>query len=113
MAADAGHRLRAGIERLLLSMEAAGVAPERDELDVFVALEDANLKPRMLPLVLELRRHGLSAEVDYGGRSLKGQLTHARRLDARAIVEWGPERLTIRRSGKPDEEVRRRSSSRG
>ena len=95
----------AGIERLLLSMEAAGVAPERDELDVFVALEDANLKPRVLPLVLELRRRGVSAEVDYGGRSLKGQLTHARRLDARAIVEWGPEHSTIRRSGEPDEEV--------
>jgi histidyl-tRNA synthetase len=95
----------AGIERLLLSMEAAGVTATPDELDVFVALHDAGNKPRVLPLVQELRRHGLSAEVDYAGRSLKGQLTHARRLGARAIVEWGPERSTVRRPGHQDEEV--------
>ena len=53
----------------------------------------------------ELRRRGLSTEVDYGGRSLKGQLTHARRLGAKAIVEYGPERSTLRRSGQQDEEV--------
>jgi histidyl-tRNA synthetase len=95
----------AGIERLLLSLEAEGVTAEPEELDVFVALHEADLKPRVLPLVQELRRHGLSAEVDYAGRSLKGQLTHARRLGARAIVEWGPERSTVRRPGQQDEEV--------
>jgi histidyl-tRNA synthetase len=95
----------AGIERLLLSMEEADVTVEPEELDVFVAVVEADLKPRALPLVQELRRHGLSAEVDYAGRSLKGQLTHARRLGARAIVEWGPERSTLRRPGHQDEEV--------
>jgi histidyl-tRNA synthetase len=95
----------AGIERLLLSLEAAGVAAEQPGLDVFVALLDTEQKPRVLPLVAELRRAGLRAEVDYGGRSLKGQLTHARRLGADAIVEWGPERSKIRRSGQADEEV--------
>jgi histidyl-tRNA synthetase len=95
----------AGIERLLLSMEESGVTIEPEELDVFVAVVEADLKPRALPLVQELRRHGLSTEVDYAGRSLKGQLTHARRLGARAIVEWGPERSTLRRPGQPDEEV--------
>ena len=95
----------AGIERLLLSMEAEGVQAEARGLDVFVALVEADNKPRVLPLVAELRRAGLRTEVDYGGRSLKGQLTHARRLGAQAVVEWGPERSTIRRSGEPDEEV--------
>ncbi len=95
----------AGIERLLLSLEAAGVAAEQPGLDVFVALLDAEQKPRVLPLVAELRRAGVRAEVDYGGRSLKGQLTHARRLGADAIVEWGPERSKIRRAGQADEEV--------
>ena len=95
----------AGIERLLLSMEAEGVPAEPRGLDVFVALVEADNKPRVLPLVAELRRAGLRTEVDYGGRSLKGQLTHARRLGAQAVVEWGPERSTIRRSGEPDEEV--------
>ena len=95
----------AGIERLLLSMEAAGVSAEQSGLDVFVALLEADHKPRVLPLVAELRRAGLRTDVDYAGRSLKGQLTHARRLGAGTIVEWGPERSTIRRSGEPDEEV--------
>jgi histidyl-tRNA synthetase len=95
----------AGIERLLLSLGEEGVEPEAAELDVFVALHDAGDKPRVLPLVQQLRRGGVSAEVDYAERSLKGQLTHARRLGAKAIVEWGPERSTVRRPGREDEEV--------
>ncbi|HKD33952.1 MAG TPA: hypothetical protein VKB73_10815, partial [Gaiellaceae bacterium] len=95
----------AGIERLLLSLEAAGVTTDEPGIDVFVALQDNDDKPRVLPLVVELRRDGFRTEVDYAGRSLKGQLTHARRLGAGAVVEWGPERSTIRRSGEPDEEV--------
>jgi histidyl-tRNA synthetase len=96
----------AGIERLLLSLGEEGVKPEAAELDVFVALHDAGDKPRVLPLVQQLRRAGISAEVDYAERSLKGQLTHARRLGAKAIVEWGPERSTVRRPGREDQEVR-------
>jgi histidyl-tRNA synthetase len=95
----------AGIERLLLSLEAAGVTTEPEGVDVFVLLVETDLKPRVLPLVAELRRAGLSADVDYAGRSLKGQRTHASRLGAKAVVEWGPEQSTIRRSGEPDEEV--------
>ena len=95
----------AGIERLLLSMEAAGVAAEQPGLDVFVALLEADDKRRVLPLVAELRRAGLRTEVDYAGRSMKGQLTHARRLGAGAVVEWGPERSKVRRPGQPDEDV--------
>jgi histidyl-tRNA synthetase len=95
----------AGIERLLLSMEAAGITAEHPELDVFVALLEGDHKPRVLPLVAELRRAGLRTEVDYGGRSLKGQLTHARRLGARTVVEWGPESSKLRRSGQQDEDV--------
>jgi histidyl-tRNA synthetase len=95
----------AGIERLLLSLDEEGVKPDPEELDVFVALQDADSKPRVLPLVQELRRRGLSAEVDYAARSLKGQLTHARRLGAKAIVEWGPEQSTVRRAGREDEQV--------
>jgi histidyl-tRNA synthetase len=95
----------AGIERLLLSLEAAGTEAEPAAIDVFVALQDGDDKPRVLPLVQELRRRGLRADIDYGGRSLKGQLTQAGRLGAKAIVEWGPERSTVRRPGERDEDV--------
>ena len=79
--------------------------PDPDEIDVFVALRDAGDKPRVLPLVQELRRRGLRVDLDYAGRSLKGQLTQAGRLGAKAIVEWGPERSKVRRTGRQDEEV--------
>jgi histidyl-tRNA synthetase len=95
----------AGIERLLLSLEAEGVQAEPEEIDVFVAFHDAGDKPRALPLLQELRRRGLRADLDYAGRSLKGQLTQASRLGAKAIVEWGPERSRLRRQGQQDEEV--------
>ncbi|HSC49901.1 MAG TPA: histidine--tRNA ligase [Gaiellaceae bacterium] len=95
----------AGIERLLLSLEAEGVQARPEEIDVFVALHDGGDKPRVLPLVQELRRRGLRADVDYAGRSLKGQLTQAGRLGAKAIVEWGPEQSRVRRPGRPDEDV--------
>ena len=95
----------AGVERLLLSMEAAGATSEQPGLDVFVLLLESDHKHNALPLVAELRRAGLSADIDYGGRSFKGQVTHANRLGAKAVVEWGPERSKIRRSGELDEEV--------
>jgi len=95
----------AGIERLLLSLEAEGVQAQPEEIDVFVALHDAGDKPKVMPLVQELRRRGLRADVDYAGRSLKGQLTQAGRLGAKAIVEWGPEQSKVRRQGQRDEEM--------
>jgi histidyl-tRNA synthetase len=42
----------------------------------------------MLALVLasELRKAGLSAEIDLGGRGLKGQFKHADRIGARRVL---------------------------
>jgi histidyl-tRNA synthetase len=39
-----------------------------------------------MALTRELRRAGLSAEVDLAGRGLKGQLKHADRLGARQVL---------------------------
>ena len=103
--ATPGIGFGAGIERLLLSLEATGIEAAPEEIDVFVAVQEAEAKPRALPLVQELRRRGLRVDLDYAGRSLKGQLTQAGRLEARAIVEWGPERSKVRRAGQQDEEV--------
>jgi histidyl-tRNA synthetase len=94
-----------GIERLLLSLGADEAEPEEPELDVFLATEPDALRQRVLALLLELRRAGLSADTDYAGRSLKGQLTHARRLGAHATAIVGADTATIRRPGEPDVEV--------
>ena len=96
----------AGIERLLLSLEASEVKPDPDEIDVFVALRDAGDKPRVLPLVQELRRRGLRVDLDYARPFAQGTAHPGRAArSAKAIVEWGPERSKVRRAGQRDEEV--------
>jgi histidyl-tRNA synthetase len=44
--------------------------------------EEGADRARVLPLLAELRRRGLRADMDYAGRSVKGQLTQAGRLGA-------------------------------
>ena len=78
----------AGIERILLALGEDEAAPGRDAF-VAVAEESQDARARALGLAGDLRRAGLSAEVDLGGRGLKGQLKHADRIGARwvAILE--------------------------
>ena len=73
----------AGIERILLALGEDEAEPGRD---AFLAAADDEQRPRALALATELRNAGLSAEVDLGGRGLKGQLKHANRIGARAVV---------------------------
>ncbi len=76
----------AGIERLLLAMEHEGVAaPEPDGIDVFFVCDEGADREGVLRAAMELRRAGLSCDVDYAGRSRKGQLTQASRLGARRV----------------------------
>ena len=95
----------AGIERLLISLDLAGVEGQAPALDVFIALAPGGPKDRLLPLLAELRRSGLSADVDYAGRSEKGQLGYAGKRNAGAIVLWDPERSVVRRRGEQDQEI--------
>jgi histidyl-tRNA synthetase len=73
----------AGIERIMLALDEEEPAPGRD---VFVAVAEEERRPRALVLAGELRKAGLSAEVDLGGRGLKGQLKHADRVGARRVL---------------------------
>jgi histidyl-tRNA synthetase len=93
----------AGIERLLLSVGERELGD--GGVDVFFVCEDDADRSRVLPLLAELRRRGLRADLDYARRSLKGQLTQAGRLHAgwTVIVEGG--RATVRETGKSDWET--------
>ena len=75
----------AGIERIMLALDEEEPAPGRD---VFIAVAEEDHKPRARAFALagELRKAGLSAEVDLGGRGLKGQLKHADRIGARQVL---------------------------
>jgi histidyl-tRNA synthetase len=78
----------AGIERILLAADPdttghwGDAAPPR----VYVAAAAESAAGRGFALVQELRREGVVAQLEQGGRSLKGQLRHADRLGARFAV---------------------------
>jgi histidyl-tRNA synthetase len=73
----------AGIERLLLSLGDTELEPEG--IDVFFVADDGADRKAIATAIAELRRRGLSADMDYAGRSVKGQWTQAGRLGARRI----------------------------
>ena len=99
-----GIGVGAGIVRLLLSL--GDVDAAQPPVDVFLVCAEGAPRDRVLQLVLDLRRRGLSADTDYAGRSLKGQLTHAGRLNARATVVVGADgAATVRRRGEEDVQV--------
>ena len=96
----------AGIERLLLALQDAGVdSPGQEPIDVFFACDEGAPRERVLELMARLRESGRAADTDYAGRSLKGQLTQAGRLGARLTVVVGPTAATIREQGSQDIEV--------
>ena len=88
------------MERLLLSIGADRAEPQR--VDVFFVCEDSADRARVLPVVAELRRRGLRADLDYAGRSIKGQVTQANRLGAGWTVIVADSRATVREPGRPD-----------
>jgi histidyl-tRNA synthetase len=95
----------AGLERLLLALELENRTFEPPTLDAFFVVEDPAQRDRVLQVLAELRRVGVSADTDYAGRSLKGQMTQAGRSRARAIVIVRGDEAAIRRKGARDEAV--------
>jgi histidyl-tRNA synthetase len=90
----------AGLERLLLSIGQDRAEPEH--VDVFFVCDESADRARILPVMAELRRRGLRADLDYAGRSLKGQVTQANRLGAGWTVVVADSRATVREPGRPD-----------
>jgi histidyl-tRNA synthetase len=77
----------AGVERMMLAGDPppAAVSP----LELFVAFEQPASRRTAFGVLAEARSAGLRAQMELGGRSLKGQLGHANALGAHyvAIVE--------------------------
>jgi histidyl-tRNA synthetase len=95
----------AGIERLVLALEDAGVSSPPPTIDVFFVLADGAPRERVTAWLHDLRNRGLACDTDYAGRSVKGQLTQAARLGAATTVVVGSEGASIRRGAEIDEEV--------
>jgi histidyl-tRNA synthetase len=95
----------AGIERLLIALDAAGVTAEAPSIDVFFALEEDAPRRVVTRWLAELRSHGVSADTDYAGRSLRGQLTQAARLGASTTAVVGATSAVLRTATGPDETI--------
>ncbi len=98
--ATPGIGFGAGLERLLLSVGANEAETQR--VDVFFVCEPPAARARVLPLLAELRRRGMAADMDYAGRSVKGQITQAGRLRARWTVLVDGDEAIVREHGRDD-----------
>jgi histidyl-tRNA synthetase len=89
----------AGVERMLLASPPAPTAPP--PLDLYVAFEPGR-RAEAFRLAADARRAGHSAQLELGGRSLKGQMRQADRAGARyvAILRDGGTALKDMESGE-------------
>ncbi len=99
--ATPGMGWAAGVERILLAGDrteidgapgAGGAHPAASSpVELFVALDDQHPDARAAAfgLLSEARSAGVRAQMDLGGRSLKGQLGHANALGARFVAIVG------------------------
>ena len=77
----------AGVERVLLAADRPPVAPP--PVDLYVAFVDDAQRVAASALAGEARRAGLRAQMELAGRSLKGQLKQADRVDAHFVAILG------------------------
>jgi histidyl-tRNA synthetase len=83
-----------GIERLLLIMEAEGIAiPEPPACDAFIVCMGEEARRAGISLLKRLRAAGLRAEMDALGRNIKGQFKQAGRIGARCALVLGEDEL--------------------
>ncbi|MDO5374601.1 MAG: histidine--tRNA ligase [Staphylococcus rostri] len=82
------------IERLLLALEAEGIAlPVESQLDLFVATMGEAADDYAVKLLNDLRHAGVKVDKDYLSRKLKGQMKQADRLKAKYTIVIGDQEL--------------------
>ena len=83
-----------GIERLLMVMESAGVViPEPRPLQVFLCTMGQAAREKAFQLIGQLRRAGISADMDHAARSMKAQFKYADKLGAKYTLSIGDNEL--------------------
>ena len=84
-----------GVDRTVLALEAEGISLEAAarRVDVYGVALGAAAKRRMATLIDELRRAGVSADMAYGDRGLKGAMKGADRANARFALVLGDQEL--------------------
>ena len=84
----------AGMERLLLVMEAEGKLPAPDDgVECYLAGMDKHSREQAFLLAQRLRRAGVSCETDLMERSVKAQFKYADKTGARYVAVLGEREL--------------------
>jgi histidyl-tRNA synthetase len=93
----------AGVERMI--MASTQPVPPEPPVDLFIAYAPGHRAPAF-KLATNVRRAGLSARMELAGRSVKGQLKQASRLEPRYVAVFGDEGVQLRdREGGEDKVV--------
>ena len=89
-----GVGFAAGIERMIISMEKQKVSwLKKQDLDVFVVKIGEKNNIMAFQLLQDIRKAGISADLDYAGKSLKSQMRTANKRHVKYTVILGEEEL--------------------
>lgn len=83
-----------GLERLLLALESQNLLPEKNRsVDAYVVALGEKAQAEGFKLLNSLRQQGLSAAMDFAGRSMKAQMKQANKLGAKYSVILGEDEI--------------------
>ncbi len=83
-----------GLERLLLALESQNLLPEKNRsVDAYVVALGETAQTEGFKLLNSLRQQGLSAAMDFAGRSMKAQMKQANKLGAKYSVILGEDEI--------------------
>ncbi len=83
-----------GLERVLLALEKQSLLPmHTDSMDAFVVVLGEEAQPTAFRLLAELRAAGLSASMDFAGRSMKAQMKQANKANAHFALILGEDEV--------------------
>lgn len=92
-----------GIERLLLTMDAAGIKiPQPSGPDALIAVMGDAAREEGLKLMKKLRDQGFHVEMDLLARNFKGQFKYANRAGAAKVIIIGDDELNNRAASVKD-----------
>ena len=84
-----------GVDRTVLALEAEGVSLDGvdERVAVFGVAMGAAAKKKMAVIINDLRKAGISADMSFGDRGLKGAMKGADRANARFALVLGDQEL--------------------
>ncbi len=89
----AGVGFGLGLERLILLMESLGLDFNEKTTDIYFATIGEDAYKKAFVLADDLRRKGISCEIDHMGKSVKAQFKYADKIGAKKVAVIGDDEL--------------------